>query len=78
MNIGIGVCVAIHTEDLACVMDILIPFLRIHVERANCAIACDLRNFRLSMAGEALLIRIARWLRKRHLNKKEQWDEKTD
>jgi hypothetical protein len=56
MKVRVGKSMAVHTEQLAFMVDVLTPCLRINEEGANSTVAHDLGNVRLAMAGKALLI----------------------
>jgi hypothetical protein len=57
MQERIGIDMAIHARHLTLVVDILGPFIRIDVEGPGYPSTLDLRQVRLSMALEAVLIR---------------------
>jgi hypothetical protein len=56
MKVRVGQSMAVHTEQMALMVDILVPFLRINEERANFAIARNLGHFRLAVTGKAFLV----------------------
>ncbi|MQY57193.1 hypothetical protein GH140_03245 [bacterium] len=64
MEIRIGLCMAVHAEYIAYVVDVLAPFSRVDKERANLTITHNLGNFRFAVAREAFFIRIRMRLRK--------------
>ena len=65
MEIWIGICMAIHANQVAFVVDILRPFLWINEDGAHFTVACDLGDIRLSVTGKTILISICGNLRKR-------------
>jgi len=65
MEIWIGICMAIHTDQVAFVVDILRPFLRINEDGAHFPVACDLGDIRPAVTGKAILISICGNLRRR-------------
>lgn len=65
MEIWIGICMAIHADQVAFVVDILRPFLRINEDGTDLSVACDLGDIGLAMAEKAILIFIFGNLRKR-------------
>jgi len=65
MDIWIGICMAIHANQVAFVVDILRPFLRIDEDGADLAVACDLGDIGLAVTGKTILICVFGSLRKR-------------
>jgi hypothetical protein len=56
MKVRIGKSMAVHTEQTANMVNVLVPFFRVNEEGANFAIDRNLSNVRLSMAGKAVLV----------------------
>ena len=75
VNIGIGVCVAIHAGYFAVAVDVLRPFPWVHKKRACLAVLCDLRDVGFSVTKKAILIGKARILSKGAAKEKNEEEE---
>lgn len=78
MEVRIGLRMAVHTNEIAFMVDVLVPLCRVNEERTDFSITHNLGNIRLSVAFEAVLIIIHVKSGIRLLGKKEDRYEQDD
>jgi len=63
VEIGIGILMAVDTNQLALMVNILRPFFWIDKQRPHLSIRRDLGHFRFAVAEQTILVRVNRQLR---------------